>query len=59
MLLRRPCRYPKDKHFEDKRLAIVNIAKHRNGPVGEVLLDFDEHLTRFSNRYEGVDPEEG
>jgi replicative DNA helicase len=59
MLLRRPCRYPKDKHFDDKRLAIVHIAKHRNGPVGEVHLDFDEHLTRFSNRYEGVDPEEG
>jgi len=50
MLLRRPSRYKNDPHFEDKRLAILDIAKHRNGPVGEVELDFDESITQFSNR---------
>ncbi len=55
MLLRRPSRYKNDKDAEDTRLAIVDIAKHRNGPVGEVRLDFEERFTRFSNRIEGVD----
>lgn len=55
MLLRRPCRYKSDKDAEDTRLAIVDIAKHRNGPVGEVRLDFEERYTRFGNRVEGVD----
>lgn len=58
MLLRRPSRYKNDKDAEDKRLAIVDIAKHRNGPVGEVHLDFDESFTRFGNRIEGMDPGE-
>lgn len=53
MLLRRPSLYKDDEHFEDKRLAIVNIAKHRNGPTGEVRLDFDGDYTRFSNRIDG------
>lgn len=53
MLLRRPSLYKDDEHFEDKRLAIVNIAKHRNGPTGEVKLDFDGDYTRFSNRIDG------
>ncbi|MDY0145741.1 MAG: replicative DNA helicase [Kiritimatiellia bacterium] len=59
MLLRRPSRYKQDQHADDTRLAILDIAKHRNGPVGEIRLDFEESFTRFSNRYEGIDPEEG
>ena len=55
MLLRRPCKYKDDKESEDRRLAIVDIAKHRNGPTGEVRLNFEEHFTRFENRLEGVD----
>ena len=55
MLLRRPCKYPSDKESGDLRLAIVEVAKHRNGPTGEVRLDFDGRFTRFSNRVEGVD----
>jgi replicative DNA helicase len=55
ILLRRPCKYPADKESEDRRLAIVDIAKHRNGPTGEVRLNFEEHFTRFESRLEGVD----
>ncbi len=55
MLLRRPCLYPDDKDHEDARLAILNVAKHRNGPIGEIKLDFDGRFTRFENRREGVD----
>ena len=55
MLLRRPCMYKDDREHEDLRLAILDIAKHRNGPTGEVRLDFDGRFTRFSNRVEGVD----
>ena len=58
MLLRRPCKYPADKDSGDERLAILDIAKHRNGPTGEVKLDFDDRFTRFSNRLGGADGED-
>ncbi len=51
-LLRRPCRYPEDPDREDLRLAVVDIAKNRNGGVGEVKLNFEEQYTRFMNRTE-------
>jgi replicative DNA helicase len=50
MLLRRPSKYKDDKEFNDKLLAIVDFAKHRNGPTGEVRLNFIEESTRFENR---------
>ena len=50
LLLRRPCKAHGDPEFDDKRLAIVDVAKHRNGPTGEVRLDFDDSLTRFGDR---------
>lgn len=50
MLLRRPSRYKNDPEAGDQRLAIVDIAKHRNGPTGEVQLNFEESFTRFENR---------
>ena len=50
LLLRRPCKAQGDPEYEDKRLAIVDVAKHRNGPTGEVRLDFDDGLTRFGDR---------
>ncbi len=62
LLLRRPCKAQGDPEFEDKRLAIVDVAKHRNGPTGEVRLDFDDSLTRFGDRADqggetdGLDP---
>ena len=63
LLLRRPCKAQGDPEFEDKRLAIVDVAKHRNGPTGEVRLDFDDGLTRFGDRADqggetdGLDPD--
>lgn len=52
-LLRRPCKYPEDPDHEMKRLAVVDIAKHRNGPTGEVKLNFEEDLMRFENWTDG------
>ena len=63
LLLRRPCKASEGgDEYEDKRLAIVDVAKHRNGPTGEVRLDFDDSLTRFGDRVDqggetdGLDP---
>ena len=57
-LLRRPCRYPADKDSGDTTLSILDIAKHRNGPTGEVRLHFEEDFTRFEDRASpGVDPD--
>ncbi|MHC4335422.1 MAG: replicative DNA helicase [Planctomycetota bacterium] len=56
-LLHRPCKYPKHPEVEDKSLAIVEVAKHRSGPTGEVRLNFREEVTRFEDREE-VDQEE-
>ena len=63
LLLRRPCRNPGDPEFDDKTLAIVDIAKHRNGPTGEVRLNFEEGLTRFGDRADvkddsGLEPDD-
>jgi replicative DNA helicase len=57
-LLRRPCKYPEDEQFHDKTLAILDIAKQRNGPTGEVRLNFIDEFTRFENRVTGVDQPE-
>ncbi len=58
-LLRRPCKYPTDKDAMDTHLAILDIAKHRNGPTGEVRLHFEDEFTRFEDRAQsGVDAEE-
>lgn len=58
-LLRRPCKYPSDKDAADQTLAILDIAKHRNGPTGEVRLHFEEDFTRFEDRAPpGVDHDE-
>jgi replicative DNA helicase len=50
LLLRRPCKAPGDPEGEDLRLAIIDVAKHRNGPTGEVRLNFNDAITRFSDR---------
>lgn len=34
---------------EQKGYSIINVEKHRNGPVGEVTLKFEPSLTRFLN----------
>lgn len=55
LLLRRPCKYPADLEAADETLAVVDIAKHRNGPTGELRMNFTENLMRFEMRREGVD----
>jgi replicative DNA helicase len=55
-LLRRPCRIDGDPDHNDETLAIVDIAKHRNGPTSDdVRLNFDQEFTRFRDRNVGVD----
>ena len=53
LLLQRPYYYSKDKEADaaagDDTLAIVDVAKHRNGPIGEVKLNFFRDITRFEN----------
>ncbi len=51
-LLRRPSYYKDDPDHEDKALAILDIAKQRNGPTGEIRLNFASDYTRFSDRAE-------
>ena len=46
MLLRRPCKY---NEAEPPTLAIVDVAKNRNGRVGEVKLTFIDELTQFTD----------
>ena len=58
-MLRRPCRYPEDPERDDSRLAVLDVAKQRNGPTGELRLNFEEEFTRFEDRAQpGVDGDE-
>jgi len=54
-MLRRPCKYDADPDHDDESLAVLDVAKNRNGPTGEVKLNFDEEFTRFTDRSRGVD----
>jgi len=54
-LLRRPCKLSKDEESDDPTLAVVEVAKHRNGPTGEIRLNFEDEYTRFEDRSHGVD----
>jgi len=49
-LLRRPSRTSTSKDADDKTLAIVDIAKNRNGETGEVKMSFIREYTRFLDR---------
>ena len=50
MMLYRPEYYAKYRTEENQGLAEVIIAKHRNGPTGEVKLHFFPEHMRFENR---------
>lgn len=53
--------YREDRYFpetENKGLANIIVAKHRNGPVGKVDLYFDERTVTFKNLEKGVQIEE-
>jgi replicative DNA helicase len=47
MFINRPELYSKDTLKQ--HLVQIKIAKHRNGPVGNIELVFREHLTKFEN----------
>ena len=49
-LLRRPSRSAKSKDADDLTLAIVDVAKNRNGETGEVRMSFIREFTRFEDR---------
>ena len=49
MLLRRPCKYPGSNGCDQPNLAIVDVAKNRNGRVDEVKLTFIDELTQFTD----------
>ena len=49
-LLRRPSRTPSDPDSGDERLAIIDVAKNRNGETGEVQVNFVREYTRFFDR---------
>jgi len=52
MFIYRPSVYRNKEEMpqEERNLAKIIIAKHRNGPTGEVDLSFDEERLRFENR---------
>ena len=49
-LLRRPSRTPSDPQSGDETLAIIDVAKNRNGETGEVNVNFFREFTRFGDR---------
>jgi replicative DNA helicase len=56
LMLRRPCMYAQEGDIIDDKLAVLEVAKHRNGPTGKVEFNFDAEITRFQNRTaHGVD----
>jgi replicative DNA helicase len=58
LLLRRPCRIAGDPDHENRTLAVVDLAKNRNGPAREdIRLEFEEEYTRFRDAARGVDEE--
>ena len=58
-LLRRPSRTPTDPQSGDETLAIIDVAKNRNGETGEVKVDFFRQLTRFRDRPLELKEEDG
>lgn len=53
--------YREDRYFEDspkKGIANIIVAKHRNGPVGQAELYFDERTVTFKNIEKGISLEE-
>ena len=49
-LLRRPSRTATSKDVGDETLAIIDVAKNRNGETGEVKVNFFREFTRFGDR---------
>ena len=49
LLLRRPCKNRDDPKYNEleQKLAVVDVAKQRNGRTGEIDMVFEEEFTRF------------
>lgn len=43
-----------NEHTQDRNVAELSIAKHRNGPIGTVRIGFDKQQTRFFNLTAGA-----
>ena len=50
LFLRRPSRYENDPNYNDKTRADITIPKNRNGPTGKEVLNFNDEITRFTDR---------
>ena len=49
---------PEEVSLEEKNIAEIHIAKHRNGPCGIIKLFFDEKTTTFKNLASNIQVEE-
>ena len=49
-LLRRPSRNSNDPEHNDEALAYIDVAKNRNGEIGDVAVNFYKEFTRFGDR---------
>ena len=52
IFVHRPCRYPDDPMSHDLKLAIISVAKHRGGRIGNAEVDFIAEKTTFQDRME-------
>jgi replicative DNA helicase len=50
MLLYRPSYYKHGEDRDDDNKAVVDVAKHRNGPTGDIEMTFIKEFTRFEDR---------
>ncbi len=50
LLLQRPCRIKNHDESSDQRLAIIDVAKHRNGATGIIRMNFEDYCMRFEDR---------
>lgn len=57
-MLRRPVMYPDDDNHDDDTMAVISVAKHRNGPTGDVIMNFEQDYMRFTDRQTGYHAEE-
>jgi replicative DNA helicase len=58
LLLRRPCKNQDDEEFGDQTLAILDVAKNRNGPThSDLRFNFIDRYTLFQDRDESYRPE--
>jgi len=49
LFIHREDRVKKEVEAEKKNIADIIIAKHRNGPIGQVKLYFNENIVSFRN----------